>query len=365
MTYAPYCASCGAANQGTAFCESCGARAVEVSSPATVAPQVRAAHGSTVAVAEAVAPPAPAMTMAGAGWIPPRHVEPIAIVALLGAQTLPYLYTAVAGDIDRSLLAATWMFPLTLGIVLCLVFVAAFAVLLGRSPEAPGAKVGASLLVFPGVALAFLNSGGAYGYAAGLVDMMVATAVATSMIFVGWAVVRGLRARTYWALLLLIATVVAGFVIEIPITTSWIGSAAAYCVVLVAGTAGALVAALRWDRRARIEKPASLVRYQPSYSAPAVVPAATATRPAVAATGDPSAALRTNSVAVLALIFGILGSGLLPVILGHVALGQIDRSGERGRGMAITGLVFGYLVLGSGFVVLGVFAVIALVFGAR
>lgn len=54
---------------------------------------------------------------------------------------------------------------------------------------------------------------------------------------------------------------------------------------------------------------------------------------------------RTNTMAILALIFGLLG-GLLGVIFGHIALGQIRRTGERGRGMATAGLIFGYLGLG-------------------
>jgi hypothetical protein len=54
---------------------------------------------------------------------------------------------------------------------------------------------------------------------------------------------------------------------------------------------------------------------------------------------------RTNTLAVLALVFGLLGSGIIPVVLGHISLGQIGRTGERGRGMAVGGLVLGYLEL--------------------
>jgi Domain of unknown function (DUF4190) len=51
----------------------------------------------------------------------------------------------------------------------------------------------------------------------------------------------------------------------------------------------------------------------------------------------------TNVMAILALIFGILGGTLLPIIFGHVALAQIARTGERGHGMAVAGAVLGYL----------------------
>jgi Domain of unknown function (DUF4190) len=51
----------------------------------------------------------------------------------------------------------------------------------------------------------------------------------------------------------------------------------------------------------------------------------------------------TNVMAVLALVFGILGGTLLPIIFGHVALSQIARTGERGHGIALAGTVLGYL----------------------
>lgn len=43
--------------------------------------------------------------------------------------------------------------------------------------------------------------------------------------------------------------------------------------------------------------------------------------------------------AIAALIFGIIGGALLGFIFGFVALSQIKRSGQGGRGMAIAGLV--------------------------
>lgn len=54
----------------------------------------------------------------------------------------------------------------------------------------------------------------------------------------------------------------------------------------------------------------------------------------------------TNTMAILAIIFGI-GGGVLGIIFGHVALSQIKRTGEDGRGLAIAGLIFGYLGLAA------------------
>jgi len=60
----------------------------------------------------------------------------------------------------------------------------------------------------------------------------------------------------------------------------------------------------------------------------------------------------TNSAAVASLVFGIISwflcpfvGGIAAVISGHVAHGQIRRSGESGAGMATAGLVLGYIHL--------------------
>ncbi len=69
----------------------------------------------------------------------------------------------------------------------------------------------------------------------------------------------------------------------------------------------------------------------------------------------------TNGLAVVSLVFGILGWTLLPlvgiivaIITGHMALGQIRRSGgmQTGEGLAIAGLILGYLGLAIGLLVL-------------
>lgn len=76
------------------------------------------------------------------------------------------------------------------------------------------------------------------------------------------------------------------------------------------------------------------------------------------------AAQATNGLAVASLVCGLmqvftLGITAIPaVILGHVARGQIRRSGERGDGMATAGLVLGWL--GIAFFVLIVVGVAAM-----
>ncbi|WP_433465449.1 DUF4190 domain-containing protein [Spirillospora sp. CA-128828] len=68
--------------------------------------------------------------------------------------------------------------------------------------------------------------------------------------------------------------------------------------------------------------------------------------------GGPSmpVARPTNGMATASLVCGLIGffacgiTSILAVIFGHVSLGQIKRTGEGGHGMAVTGLILGYLI---------------------
>lgn len=67
--------------------------------------------------------------------------------------------------------------------------------------------------------------------------------------------------------------------------------------------------------------------------------------PARRHTGGP-----TNGMAIASMVLGIFWAGwigsILAVVFGHVALKQIERTDQGGRGMAVAGLVLGYLGLG-------------------
>lgn len=73
----------------------------------------------------------------------------------------------------------------------------------------------------------------------------------------------------------------------------------------------------------------------------------------------------TNGFAVAALVLGIavlctgILGGILAVVFGNVALSRIDESQgmEKGRGMAITGIVFGWIAIGLTAVVAAVWLV--------
>lgn len=62
---------------------------------------------------------------------------------------------------------------------------------------------------------------------------------------------------------------------------------------------------------------------------------------------------RTNSLAVAALVFGFVFP-LVAIPLGHIARKQIAQTGEQGDGMAVIGLVLGYLALTAIVVVIAV-----------
>jgi hypothetical protein len=68
--------------------------------------------------------------------------------------------------------------------------------------------------------------------------------------------------------------------------------------------------------------------------------------------GPPTYQAKTNGLAIAAMILGILGfftcgvTSVLALILGHVASGQIKRTGENGQGMALAGIILGWILTG-------------------
>jgi hypothetical protein len=82
----------------------------------------------------------------------------------------------------------------------------------------------------------------------------------------------------------------------------------------------------------------------PAYGAPGAAPAYGETAPAY---GQPVGA-KTNTLAIISLVASLIGlfSGIgfiAGIICGHISLSQIKKTGEQGRGMAIAGLIIGYV----------------------
>jgi hypothetical protein len=113
------------------------------------------------------------------------------------------------------------------------------------------------------------------------------------------------------------------------------------------------------------EQPANPVPPVPPASAPAAPPAYGANAPAPAygesapAYGQPGTApAKTNVLAIVSLVSAFFVS-LAAIITGHIALNQIKKTGEQGRGLAIAGLIIGYIGLVVGIIVV-IFWIIAL-----
>src|SRR5262245_61799588 len=91
-----------------------------------------------------------------------------------------------------------------------------------------------------------------------------------------------------------------------------------------------------------------------SYAAPAVSPAAYAPPASVpgAAPANPVAPRSTNGLAIASMVLGILcvfwSGSILALVFGYIAKGQINASGgqQGGRGMAIAGIVLGWVWIG-------------------
>lgn len=71
--------------------------------------------------------------------------------------------------------------------------------------------------------------------------------------------------------------------------------------------------------------------------------------PAYPQFGQPAVATGTNGMAIAALVCGIgqlllwFPAGIAAVILGHMARNRIRQTGEQGDGMAVAGLILGYI----------------------
>lgn len=113
--------------------------------------------------------------------------------------------------------------------------------------------------------------------------------------------------------------------------------------------------------------PANGAPAAPAYGAPPAAPAYGA--PAAPAYGQPApgygqpAGAKTNTLAIVALVASLAGlvtsiGFVVGVICGHISLSQIKKTGEQGRGMAVAGLVVGYI--GIALSIIAIIVVIAI-----
>lgn len=78
----------------------------------------------------------------------------------------------------------------------------------------------------------------------------------------------------------------------------------------------------------------------PAHAAPYPPPAAPYGAPGYAAYPPQPP---VNALSIVALVLSLISISIGGVICGHIALSQIRRTGERGHGMALAGLIVGYV----------------------
>ncbi|MEG2777776.1 MAG: DUF4190 domain-containing protein, partial [Aurantimicrobium sp.] len=83
-----------------------------------------------------------------------------------------------------------------------------------------------------------------------------------------------------------------------------------------------------------------------------------ATKPVTVVTPEAVPVAKTNVLAIVALVAGIAGLTVIPfvssivaVVTGHMARKEVRRTGEQGEGLALAGLITGYIGLGLGVLV--------------
>ena len=86
--------------------------------------------------------------------------------------------------------------------------------------------------------------------------------------------------------------------------------------------------------------------------------------PAAPGYGSYPAPAKTNTLAIVSLVSAIVGFVLIPfipsvvaVITGHMSLGQVKKTGEQGRGLALAGTIVGWV--GAGLWILTFIALLA------
>ncbi len=332
------CTACGADIYGTRFCESCGA---PVAGPVAVSADPT----------ESAIPPQGIVTAAPAPSVsvPPRPTADatqrvrfgllLALNGFIWTSILPVAVAAVIDLVEFTLGVVTygtsaWPVIVIAGVSAPAIMVVGFVIAANSAAITPRARVWAIVLA---VLAAVINGGGAI-YLASVAGFTAVSAPGLgSLAALGaWGLVARFRGAGYWAFALL--ALLAGV---------WTGLMLVPYVSIV----GSIVTVVYWV-------PATLgvvafARAQEARSA------ARAVEPGRAGESF-SGARGTNGLALTSLILSLLGASLIAVILGHIARSQIRRTGENGAGMALAGLIIGYVSLSLALVVSIVALVIVL-----
>lgn len=97
------------------------------------------------------------------------------------------------------------------------------------------------------------------------------------------------------------------------------------------------------DKPATTEQPAQGYA-EPTYADENYAEQSYVAQPAAPRSSLPTTMAYTNAFAVIAVILAFV-QPIAGIVFGHMALGQIKRNGDSGRGLALTGLTIGYVFL--------------------
>ena len=298
------CLTCGVSDFGTRFCENCGTEMVRA------APAIASVSS-------------PFSTAPGKPGLP--------VVFLFAGLVGPAIVGAVSGLLTLSPISASFSRPFEAVILLLALLLPVSVILAGRASRATmGARVAGLLIALMGTAIELfflvVSSGMAYYFGAMDAVPRLIFLVGTVLVVLAWLVATGSPASAYRVVWLAAAVALVYFLVTslVPISSEaafvWRSIVASF--ILYGGLMGVILLIPRFIR-----------------------PLAQSDGWGVGGGSGAALPLRdsTNGFAVTALILGLLGGMILPVVFGHIALAQIGRTGDRGRGMAIAGLVLGYL----------------------
>ena len=308
---ATVCRNCGAPDLGTNFCESCGAQMVRGIPATSAANSPHAVTGLPLG-----------LFLGG--------IIAAAVLSLI--QTLTSFRLAVGFDVATLIADAVAVFG---------VWQAGVA---GGTRQAFRVLGLVIALLSPVLDVVVLLSDATNSYAFYFGVARGAFLLLPALTVLAWLVATGLPGRAYFTLF------IAGAAGLLANTFGYAASGLVGILLSAAGIVGAVLVANSvggGPARSAAAAPASAGPYLGNYSGSDAAYTAIA-RPQT-----------TNGFAVSALIFGLIGGTILPIVFGHVALAQIGRTGERGRGMAIAGLILGYLSLTIVIIIVIVVAVAA------
>ena len=325
-TITPACSNCGAIDVGTNFCESCGVSLV--AQRQAVAPTAAAPAASATAPPPALAPAAamPSAPVAGTAADPALGLRVAALVTfLLGLVITGSISVAQAtvGNVPAS--ATQWSDTVSAALVALFMLIAAA---MARGSDG-------------GTAVGILGALG-YAVATPIIDFNTSSldpglyawlpVIPPVFLFMAWAGGRSLKAG--WAAV--IAVVVIGY-FSGKVSPAFGFGAANYEILrdgffalgltVVVLMANGFDGAKPGTRRANPVTRTALILLLLSFLL-------NSTAGSILGTGGAIPAL----VVVILLV-------LLAIVLGHVGFVRSGRRGERGRGLALTALILGYLVI--------------------